>query len=333
MKLNANEVLVMKPQQIQLMQSLEANRSQLNPDQLNLLNQLKSEYTTMIQQQRYINDLENVHPTIEDDKTRSNNNGVMEEDEHEEDDENEEEDEDEEDEEDEKKKKRPSTTNKEKKKPAPNGKTTPKSVSFSAQQVKLDPQLVCTKTEEETTKQLNIQLTADEVLNACKGQGLNGIQNTCLLKPGRLRAQLLQALAFKTESDMLLTSGADLDEDEDDEDDDDCTDESLPYGGSMRSQEGAEKKDGVNLYPTTPSVVLESKKDAFSSHLQYFCLSHPISVVRGLAAVLRMDLSLFSTKSLVEFDPEHVVEVRTQKQQPSDENWDHTGTKRVWKYV
>ncbi len=87
----------------------------------------------------------------------------------------------------------------------------------------------------------------------------------------------------------------------------------------------------INLLPAGPSVILETKKDAFSPHLEYFCLSHPISVVRGLGHVLRLDLGLFSTKTLVETEPDHVVEVRNQRQQPSDVNWDVQSKRRVWK--
>lgn len=43
-----------------------------------------------------------------------------------------------------------------------------------------------------------------------------------------------------------------------------------------------------------------------------------------------LDLGLFSTKTLVEANNEHLVEVRTQLLQPSDENWDSTGTKKTW---
>lgn len=42
------------------------------------------------------------------------------------------------------------------------------------------------------------------------------------------------------------------------------------------------------------------------------------------------DLGLFSTKSLVEANAEHAVEVRTQVQQPADENWDATGSAQTW---
>ena len=66
------------------------------------------------------------------------------------------------------------------------------------------------------------------------------------------------------------------------------------------------------LLPPTPSVLLDNKKLAFSMQLQEFCLQHPIAVVRGLAHALKLDLGLFSTKTLVEAHPEHSVEVPIQ---------------------
>ncbi|XP_037903545.1 histone demethylase UTY isoform X2 [Hermetia illucens] len=84
------------------------------------------------------------------------------------------------------------------------------------------------------------------------------------------------------------------------------------------------------LLPPTPSVHLENKKHAFSPQLQEFCLKHPIAVVRGLAGALKLDLGLFSTKTLVEANPDHSVEVRTQVHQSPDENWDVQQGKRVW---
>lgn len=84
------------------------------------------------------------------------------------------------------------------------------------------------------------------------------------------------------------------------------------------------------LLPPTPSVHLENKKNAFSPQLQEFCLKHPIAVVRGLAGALKLDLGLFSTKTLVEANPDHSVEVRTQVNQSPDENWDVSQAKRVW---
>ncbi|XP_067031974.1 lysine-specific demethylase 6A-like isoform X1 [Acropora muricata] len=86
------------------------------------------------------------------------------------------------------------------------------------------------------------------------------------------------------------------------------------------------------LSPQTPSIYVENKKDAFSAALQNLVLnnSEPILMIRGLAAALRLDLSLFSTKTLVESNPDHQVEVRTQRLQASDENWDSVGENKVW---
>ncbi|XP_034833580.2 lysine-specific demethylase 6A [Maniola hyperantus] len=84
------------------------------------------------------------------------------------------------------------------------------------------------------------------------------------------------------------------------------------------------------LAPSAPFVYVESKRDAFSPQLQDFCLKHPIAVVRGLTAALKLDLGLFSTKTLVEAWPDHAVEVRTQLMQSADENWDASGRRRVW---
>lgn len=74
---------------------------------------------------------------------------------------------------------------------------------------------------------------------------------------------------------------------------------------------------------------MENKKDAFSPQLQEFCLQHPIAVVRGIGAALKLDLGLFSTKTLVEANPDHPVEVRAQYLQSADENQDTSGRK-VW---
>ena len=84
------------------------------------------------------------------------------------------------------------------------------------------------------------------------------------------------------------------------------------------------------LLPATPSVYLDSKKDAHSPELMRYCLGQPVAVIRGLAAALRLDLSLFSTKTLVEANGDHRVEVRTQRQQPPDENRDPVSGRIVW---
>ncbi|KAH8853179.1 Lysine-specific demethylase 6A [Schistosoma japonicum] len=83
------------------------------------------------------------------------------------------------------------------------------------------------------------------------------------------------------------------------------------------------------LLPPTPSVYLENRNDAHSPELMRYCFTQPVVVIRGLAAALRLDLSLFSTKTLVESNPEHRVEVRTQHLQPPDQNLDSQGH-TVW---
>uniref|UniRef100_F6TF50 [histone H3]-trimethyl-L-lysine(27) demethylase n=1 Tax=Ciona intestinalis TaxID=7719 RepID=F6TF50_CIOIN len=87
-----------------------------------------------------------------------------------------------------------------------------------------------------------------------------------------------------------------------------------------------------DLSPPAPTIYLESKKEAMSRALADFCTNpqNPVTVIRGLAAALKLDLGLFSTKTLVESNPQCTVEVRTQAQQPSEENWDTTGTNKVW---
>ncbi|CAG0879731.1 unnamed protein product [Darwinula stevensoni] len=85
------------------------------------------------------------------------------------------------------------------------------------------------------------------------------------------------------------------------------------------------------LLPPTPSVFVENKKECHSPQLQEFVLRHPISVIRGMAAALKLDLGLFSTKSLVEAHPEHRVEVRNQVFQTPDENWDPLTGRKAWR--
>ncbi|XP_069502354.1 lysine-specific demethylase 6B isoform X2 [Ambystoma mexicanum] len=102
---------------------------------------------------------------------------------------------------------------------------------------------------------------------------------------------------------------------------------------SVKPQMGSEANlPREKLNPPTPSIYLESKRDAFSPVLFQFCTDpkNPITVIRGLAGSLRLNLGLFSTKTLVEANSEHSVEVRTQVQQPSDQNWDSSGSKQVW---
>ncbi|KIH67581.1 JmjC domain protein [Ancylostoma duodenale] len=92
----------------------------------------------------------------------------------------------------------------------------------------------------------------------------------------------------------------------------------LKLGGSPPSPTSS-------LLRPTPLVVVESRKDAQAPELQRFCENAPIALIRGLTGVLKMDLSLFSTKTLLEVAPDHEVEVRTQYKMPCDVNVDHLG--------
>ncbi len=92
----------------------------------------------------------------------------------------------------------------------------------------------------------------------------------------------------------------------------------------------AKRLDAVELFPSTPSIFISSAEEAYSPQLQQFCLQKSIVVIRNLATVCNMDLSLYSTKRLVQSHPTHPVEIRTQMEQTSNENWDPTLTKQVW---
>lgn len=143
--------------------------------------------------------------------------------------------------------------------------------------------------ESQPEYELNIEMDARMVLEACKDQGLKGVPNCSIL-----------------------------------------SDRSPPPAPPDPPTQRLTKEQ---LLPPTPSVYLENKKEAFSPHLQEFCLKHPIAVIRGLAAALKLDLGLFSTKTLVEANPDHGIEVRTQMQQTSEENWDPTLNKKVWNCI
>jgi histone demethylase len=79
------------------------------------------------------------------------------------------------------------------------------------------------------------------------------------------------------------------------------------------------------LLRPTPLVIIDVRKDATAPELQQFCYNSPIALIRGLTSTLKMDLSLFSTKSLMETAPDHEVEVRTQYKMPPDANVDQLG--------
>ncbi|XP_067216646.1 lysine-specific demethylase 6A isoform X3 [Linepithema humile] len=157
------------------------------------------------------------------------------------------------------------------------------SISKTEPTVNLKLESLC---ETQPEQELSIDMDARQLIEACKGQGLNGVPNCSIL-----------------------------------------SDRSPPPAPPDPPGQRLTKEQ---LLPPTPSVYLENKKDAFSPQLQEFCLKHPIAVIRGLAAALKLDLGLFSTKTLVEANPDHGIEVRTQVQQTSEENWDSALNKKVW---
>ncbi|KAE9551528.1 hypothetical protein FO519_005258 [Halicephalobus sp. NKZ332] len=88
----------------------------------------------------------------------------------------------------------------------------------------------------------------------------------------------------------------------------------------LKQRPGVEK-----LALKTPLIKVEKPSEANSVELQNFCYQSPIALIRGLTSALKMDLSLFSTKSLIETQPDYPVEVRTQYRMPGDINVDQLG--------
>lgn len=83
------------------------------------------------------------------------------------------------------------------------------------------------------------------------------------------------------------------------------------------------------LFPSPPCIFLETKKDASSKKLQDCCTDNPISIVRSMASVLKLDLGLFSTKTLVESNSDHQVDIISHVFQPNNgENLDPVEDKR-----
>lgn len=71
------------------------------------------------------------------------------------------------------------------------------------------------------------------------------------------------------------------------------------------------------LCPSTPSIFLDTKKDLVSRKLQEYCQSNPISLVRNIASVLKLDLGLFSTKTLVESNPDLEIDLYSHPYDPT----------------
>ena len=72
----------------------------------------------------------------------------------------------------------------------------------------------------------------------------------------------------------------------------------LPDGHIPKLTFRRQNMPSPDLNPATPSVILETRREATSTQLQQYCLSQSICIVRGLANVLKLDLGLFSTKTL-----------------------------------
>jgi len=84
------------------------------------------------------------------------------------------------------------------------------------------------------------------------------------------------------------------------------------------------------LLPPTPCVHVKTREEAFSPQLMDWCLQRPITVIRGLPQACGIDMGLYTTKTLMEMNPHHPVEIRTQLEQSSDENWDPSLRDQVW---
>lgn len=82
----------------------------------------------------------------------------------------------------------------------------------------------------------------------------------------------------------------------------------------------------------SPMIYLvKNVEEALHPKLQEHCMQHPIFVISGLTTTLNINLDLFSSKTLAEVDPDLSIEIREQIKSTSDENWDLTQNKKVWK--
>lgn len=72
--------------------------------------------------------------------------------------------------------------------------------------------------------------------------------------------------------------------------------------------------DKARLFPKTPIVYINSQKEAHSEKLFKYCnnAATPVVIIRGICNALGLDLKQFTTRTLVEKQPKHGCEVRTQ---------------------
>ena len=72
--------------------------------------------------------------------------------------------------------------------------------------------------------------------------------------------------------------------------------------------------DKTRLFPKTPIVYINSAKEAHAEKLFKYCnnAATPVVIIRGICNALGLDLKQFTTRALVEKQPKHGCEVRTQ---------------------
>lgn len=85
--------------------------------------------------------------------------------------------------------------------------------------------------------------------------------------------------------------------------------------------------DKLKLFPSTPVVTVNTLAQISSEKLFDFCTNknNPVTILRGVSNTLKMNLSLFTTKWLVENVPGHPCEVRKQFVQAPESNLDEYG--------
>lgn len=91
-----------------------------------------------------------------------------------------------------------------------------------------------------------------------------------------------------------------------------------------------EKNERHPLLMKTKIMTVENRKEAGSLDLQRHLEYNSIACVRGVTGCLRLDLSLFSTKALLEIDPNQEIEIRTQYHIAPENNVNHASQK-TWK--
>lgn len=93
-----------------------------------------------------------------------------------------------------------------------------------------------------------------------------------------------------------------------------------------------ERNERHPLIKKTSILTVDTRKEAHCVELQRYLDSSTISCIRGLTGCLRLDLSLFSTKAVVEAAGNQELEVRTQYQLPPETNCDHA-SQPTWKCI